>query len=221
MSLFLFGPGGCFLFQGNPSKANNDLRKQVQTLQGEVNGLKQQHEADQRALAAWQQRTPSQPTLPPDRLARLFTVHGLTFGRLTGGARLNPPAGKEPLKAGDHDPSGDDGIKVYVSPTDDTGEPFKAAGSFVVEAVDLAGAKPDEVGRWTFDLGQSRNLWGGTFLQRSYVLPCPWQKPPAHADLAVRVQFTDALTGATFAAQREVKVQLPPRAGPAPATNGG
>ena len=88
-----------------------------------------------------------------------------------------------------------------------------------MEAVDLAGPEPVRVGRWTFDVEQARDLWGGTFLEKGYVLPLPVAKPPAHADLTVRVEFTDELTGATFAAQREVKVDLPPAGGRAsPAT---
>src|ERR1700722_18011398 len=79
--IIFFLAGGCALLQGNPNQANIELRKKVQKLQSEVAALEMQHDADQRALAAWQQRSPNIPTLPPDRLAELFTVHGLTFGR--------------------------------------------------------------------------------------------------------------------------------------------
>ena len=192
------GTGGCALFQGNPNQANIALRKQVQKLQSEVAALETQHDADQRALAAWQRRSPSLPTLPPDRLAKLFTVHGITFGRLTGGARLDV-----------HKPY-DDALKVYVTPTDNTGQTLKAAGSFVVEAFDLNGAQPIRVGHWDFTDEQALQLWGGSFLENGFVLTCPFEKPPEHSDLTVKVQFTDELTLAVFNAQIVVKVTVPP-----------
>jgi hypothetical protein len=190
------GTGGCALFGGNPSQANNDLRKQVQQLQSQVNRLQSEHDADQRALAAWQQRSTTVPTLSADRLAKLFTVHGVNFGRLTGGARSDPSK------------TFDDELKVYVTPTDGDGQPLKAAGSFVVEAFDLNGPKPIRVGRWAFTDEQSLQLWGGSFLENGFVLSCPIETPPVHPEVTVRVEFTDGLSLATFSAQTMVKVVI-------------
>ncbi len=198
-SLFsiFFLAGGCALFQGNPNQANVALRKQVQQLQSQVGALETEHDADQRALTAWQQRSPSIPTLPPDRLAKLFTVHGVIFGRLTGGTRLDV-----------HKPY-DDALKVYVTPTDGTAQPLKAAGAFVVEAFDLNGPQPLRVGHWDFSDEQVLQLWGGSFLENGFVLTCPFEKPPAHSELTVKVRFTDELTLAIFDAQTLVKVAVP------------
>jgi hypothetical protein len=193
----LFFVGGCALFQ-NPSQANVALRKQVQKLQSEVATLETQHDADQRALAAWQQRSPNIPTLPPERLAKLFTVHGFTFGRLTGGAHLDL-----------HKPY-DDALKVYITPTDAAGQPLKAAGSFVVEAFDLNGPQPVRVGHWEFSNEQAMQLWGGSFLANGFELTCPLDKPPEHSELTIKVRFTDELTQAPFDGQTVVKVTLPP-----------
>jgi hypothetical protein len=198
--------GGCALFQGNPNQANVALRKQVQKLQSEVAALETQHDADQRALSAWEESSPSIPTLPPDRLAKLFTVHGFTFGRLTGGAHLDL-----------HKPF-DDALKVYVTPTDGTGQPLKAAGSFVVEAFDLNGPQPVRVGHWDFTDEQALQLWGGSFLENSFVLTCPFEKPPEHPELTIKVGFTDELTLTTFDGQTVVKVSLPPAGATQPAT---
>jgi hypothetical protein len=197
---------GCALFEGNPNQANIALRKQVQHLQSEITVLEAAHDADQRALAAWQQRSPAIPTLPPDRLAKLFTVHGFTFGRLTGGARLDL-----------HD-SFDDGLKVYVTPTDGTGQPLKASGSFVVEAFDLSGPQPNRVGRWTFTDEQAMQLWGGSFLENSFVLTCPFESTPKHSELTVKVEFSDELTLATFDSQTVVKLNIPPAGATQPST---
>jgi len=189
---------GCGLLGGNPDQTNIALRKQVQQLQSQVTTLQAQHDADQRSLAAWQQRSPKIPTLPPDRLAKLFTVHGITFGRLTGGTRL------------DLHKSFDDALKVYVTPTDGTGQPLKAAGSFVVAAFDLSGTQPIQVGRWAFTDEQALQLWGGSFLENGFVLTCPFENPPGHSELTVKVEFTDELTLATFDAQTVVKVNSAP-----------
>ena len=70
---------------------------------------------------------------------------------------------------------GDEGLRVFVTPTDDAGDALKAAGVFTVEAFDLAGPQPVKLGTWTFDLAASRKLWSSFFNRFHYTLPCPWQ----------------------------------------------
>jgi hypothetical protein len=182
---------------GSPNRANIIVRKQNQDLQDKIASLNRQHDADQATIQGLKERIGTLPTLPEDRLARLFTTHGLSLGKLTGGADL------------DRDKPGDEGLKVYATPTDDDGDTLKAAGSFVVEAFDLA-AKPAEVGKWTFDTDATRKTWNGSFLSHQYVLTCPWQTVPRHEELTVKVTFRDELTGREFHEQRLVKVKLPP-----------
>jgi hypothetical protein len=137
-------------------------------------------------------------TLPQDRLDKLFTVHGLSLGRLTGGADLDPAK------------PGDEGIKVYVVPTDDSGESLKAAGSFVIELFDLNKTTDNLVGHWEFSVEQARHNWYGRALLYTYVLNCPWQaRPPEHPDLTLKVVFRDELTGREFSLQQAIKVKLP------------
>src|SRR5260221_11218372 len=145
--LLLLTSAGC----GSPSAANITLRKQNQELQEQITTLTRAREADAATIAALQQRVGAVATLPQQRLEKLFTVHGIKLGRLTGGADL------------DRNKPGDEGIKVYVTPTDDDGEPLKAAGSFVVEAFDLP-AKTPEIGKWTFDVNAPRKAWNGAVL---------------------------------------------------------
>src|SRR3954452_4154622 len=114
----------------SPSTANIELRKEKQALQDQIAELNRVHQADQATIQGLQNQIGTLPTLPQNRLDQLFTVHGLELGRLTGGADLDP---KKP---------GDEGIKVYATPTDDDGEPIKAAGTFVIEAFDLAAKTP-------------------------------------------------------------------------------
>src|SRR3954469_16777996 len=75
---FLFG---C----SQPNTANIELRKKIDELQSQNEQLRRQHEADQATVAGLKGAT-TVPSLAEDRLAQLFTTHGLKFGRLTGGA---------------------------------------------------------------------------------------------------------------------------------------
>src|SRR3954463_9625029 len=114
---------GCF---GRPNQANIDLRKDLQKLQEQVDTLNQQHRADRAEITALRQSTPTQPSLPSGQLDRLFTTHGLKFGR--------PPSGD----ARDRTRPGGAGVKIYAGPTDQDGQPLKAAGSFTIDLYDLA-----------------------------------------------------------------------------------
>jgi hypothetical protein len=193
-SLVLLLLTGCI---GKPNAANIELRKENQGLRDQVTALTRERDASRAESASLRERQGAVPTLPADRLAKLFTTHGLELGRLTGGADLDP------------DKPGDEGLKVYASPTDDAGQKFKAAGSFVVEAFDLAA--PDgqrDVGRWEFKVEDAAKLWSGALLRYEYVLTCPFEKRPAHGELTVKVTFADELTSRTFTQQKVVKVNL-------------
>lgn len=191
LSVLALMPGGC----ARPSKANIELRKQKQTLEEQIQKLKRDREADAATIRGLESRAGTLPLLPQDRLARLFTVYGLQFGRLTGGADLDPKQ------------AGDEGLKVYVVPLDETGQPLKAAGSFTVEAFDLADPRAPLIGKWIFPVEQARQNWYGLASLYTYVLTCPWQqKIPTHVELTVKVRFVDELTGRVFEAERVAKI---------------
>jgi hypothetical protein len=207
--LLLAVPGCGLLFGGKPSDVNIKLRKENAGLREKIKTSDAKAAADQQVIAGLREQSPTLPTLPPERLARLFTTHGLKLGRLTGGWDAKP---KEP---------GDEGVMVHVAPIDDAGDAIKAAGSFVVEAFDLADAGSTRVGRWEFDLAKTRTAWRGVLLDYNYVLECPWQQPPpAHPELTLKVTFVDELTQVPFHAQQTIKFRPVPTTGPAsgPAT---
>ena len=179
-----------------PSAANIQLRKENQTLQTQVDTLSRQHAADQAALAG--QHNATVPTLPQDRLDQLFTTHGLSFGKLTGGYR-----------ADEADTGPADGIEVQIVPTDDSGDEIKAAGSFTVQVFDLADAAHPLLDTWNFSPQQTRTMFYDHLMLYTYVLHCPWQHgPPPHGELTLRVSFTDALTGRVFTAEKQVHVNV-------------
>ena len=176
----------------SPNKANIELRKQLQDQRAELERLRREKLADAATIRALQSGGDGgvARSLDPSAVQGLFTVAGLKLGRLTGPADL------------DRSTSGDDGLKVYAVPTDASGDSLKAAGSFVVEAFDLA-AESLRLGRWEFPAADAPDLWVSGGLVNGYVLPCPLDATPA-GEVTVRVAFTDALTGRTVDAQKVV-----------------
>src|SRR3982750_4471370 len=103
-----------------PNPANIKLRHDNQELADKIASLERQHAADVAQIRALESRATTVPVLPHERLETLFTTHGLKFGRLTGGADLDPAK------------PGDEGLRVYVVPTDDARQPLQAAGAVAV-----------------------------------------------------------------------------------------
>ena len=181
----------------SPNAGAIKTRKENQELRNKIAELERREQAHLAQIRAMESKSTTVPSLPNQQLETLFTTPGLRFGRLTGGADLDP---KQP---------GDDGLKIYVVPTDGQGQPIKAAGSFVVEAFDLAKGESARVGRWEYPLDQAPKNWFGQAMLYTYVLPAPWQQQrPEHGDLTIRVTFTDALTGRQFTEQKTIKANL-------------
>lgn len=183
---------------GSPNQANIELRKQNQQLTSEVDQLKREKERNLAAIASLEQAKGTLQTLPNDRLDKMFVAGGISLGRLSGGADLDP------------EKPGDDGLKVYVVPVDQSGEPIKSAGSFVVEAFDLSNGGTPLVGRWEFPLDGIERYWYGRAMLYTYVLPCPWQNiVPTKPELTLKVTFKDELTQRSFTAQKVVTIRPP------------
>jgi hypothetical protein len=180
----------------HPSEANIQLRKDKQTLEAQVGDLQEQLNAASARVRGLEQQRGSLPTLPQDRLDKLVTVHGIKLGRLTGGAPAN--VANAP----------DEGLKVYLSPVDETREELKATGTVEVEAFDLNLPGENRIGHWTFDSNTLKSRWRSLGMLRAFVLECPWQKPPQHSKLTVKVTFRDDLTGRVFDQTQEVTVKI-------------
>jgi hypothetical protein len=133
--------------------------------------------------------------LGPQRIEKLFRVEGIRLGRFTAGVDLD----------GD---GSDDGVKVYLQPTDAQGSTVKAAGDVMVQLYDLAESSCKSlVGEYYWGVDQIGECWAGGFLSDHYSLVCPWQSdPPAHDEITVRVEFVDYLTGKTFTAQKLIQI---------------
>lgn len=194
--------GGCLLLlltacTGSPSAPNIALRKQNQQLTSERDQLLREHAADVATLKTYETKNAVTPGLPEARLARLFTAHDLSVGRLTGGHR--------PATA-----AFDDGFSVYVVPTDDDGDPIKSAGAFKIEAFQLQEPTHPLIGTWSFNLDQTRKLFYAHLSLYTYVLQCPWQIVPKHRQLTLHITFIDQLTGRQLSADRTITAEPPP-----------
>lgn len=190
---------------GSPNQANIELRKQIQSLQTQVNQLQVENQGDQRTIQGLRDRTGYLPTLSTARLDQLFTTHGLEFGRLTGGADLDPSK------------PGDEGFIVYIVPTDQQGDQLKAAGTFDIDAFDLDEPKDPLLGHWHFDLKQAKAAWTAALLQYNYVLTCRWKtRIPRHSRITLKVTFFDELTQTPFTAQKVIEINVPPTSQPGP-----
>ncbi|MDB5298781.1 MAG: hypothetical protein JWO87_444 [Phycisphaerales bacterium] len=197
----LFFLPGC----GAPNQENIRLRKLNQDLQAKLEQCHTQVESDKQTIAGLVRRSPIIPMLPPEELEKLWVTHGLKFGRFTGGYQI------------DRGKPGDQGVQVYIVPADENAMSIQAAGSFVVEAFDLADPHDTRLGRWTWDTVQAKKEWREFLVDYTYVLKCPWQRVPAHPDVTIRVTFTDELTHIPYSAEHVVHVKPPPPSATQPA----
>ena len=101
----------------HPSEDNIRLRKINQDLSAKVTDLTTQNDSKQRTIDGFVKRIPTTPILPPDELKKLWVTAGLTFGRFTGGG-----ADLDDKKAGD------EGLRVYLCPTDENGRGDSGGG---------------------------------------------------------------------------------------------
>ena len=188
---------------GSPDKANIQLRKDKQELERKLGEMKLQHDAAIARISAYEKNTGTVETLPGERLDQLFTVHKIDLGNLTGGADTD-------LKS-----PGDEALKVYLVPMDESGDPIKASGHVTVELFDLSRSGDNRIGAWEYDPKQLKETWRSFFRLNGFVMTCPWQTKPERGGLAVRVTFRDLLTGRTFEKLKDIQVKPP---GSAPAT---
>ncbi|MFB3891241.1 MAG: hypothetical protein ACE15C_04365 [Phycisphaerae bacterium] len=151
-------------------------------------------------IAEQDKRILSLMALGDKRLDKLFHVKSVDLGSMTGG--INTTGRQD---------AGDDAIKVYVLPMDQDGSIIKAAGDVKVQLFDLA-APPDDnlVGECQWPVDQIGKFWSSGFFTYHYSFICPFKVTPKHAEITVRVEFTDYLTGKHYTAQKVCKIKLPP-----------
>ena len=144
--------------------------------------------------------TPPLPTLPPERLADVFTVARLEIQAQTDSTDL---------------PDGKPGFRVFLRTYDADNQIVPASGTLTVEAFELplAPAPPRRIGMWTFTAQEMKKNWYTGLGLNHFALSCPWSAPPTLTAITFRVRLRDALTGQTFEAQLDKKISYVPAAG--------
>jgi hypothetical protein len=104
-------------------------------------------------------------------------------------------------------------LVAVLTPVDEHGDLVKLPGTIELEALDLTRPVGErQLGKWTFDAAQSRELWKSGLFSAGYQLEVPWQKSPAE-ELMLHARLTTA-DGRHFDATHPVKVELADRAPP-------
>ena len=192
MAVLFFLIGGC-------GPQNNSAPSPADRLQAEKT-IRQLQEANQQLQVQTdqqQQQITTLQNLGEKRLDLLFVPTRIDLGRYTGGIDTN-------------DLPGDDAIKVYLEPIDQTGDSIKAAGEVTVQLYDLAAdSSKNLLGEYQWSPEEIGSCWKGGLMSRYFALVCPWKETPTHDEITVRVVFTDYLTGKTFSAQKTCKISLP------------
>ncbi len=192
VSLALAGCGGTDLnaVANRLREENLDQKRQITDLQEKLKG----REATVRDLQAhFAMNSPPLPTLPPERLAELFTVAKLEIRGQTDTADLG---------------AGIKGFRVFLRTYAEDGQIVPAAGVLVIEAFELpaAPAEPKRIGLWTFTPAQMKTSWYTGLGLNHFAFSCPWQTEPAGSAITFRVRLRDALTGETLEAQLDKKI---------------
>lgn len=196
VSAALPGCGGMDVFQQD--KKIKQLERDLESARTDAKTARQTASEAKSELALKQKRIDTLVGLGPDRLKKLYHAKAIKLGQYTGGADLDAQAG-------------DDGIKVFLRPIDANGDTIKAAGAVTVQLYDLAqGADKTLIGEYKWSVDEVSKAFSGGFLTYHFTFTCPWKSgPPKHAEITVRVEFVDYLTGKTLSVQKLCKVDLP------------
>ena len=198
---------GCLGARGDIEAVEAQLRQQQDRADQYVRELSQvrqelnvaRQEAD---LLRRQMADTGGQALPAEFTESLFRVQRLQFNGLMSGGRDR-----------DGQP-GDDVLVAVLTPVDEHGDLVKLPGAIELEALDLTLPEGErQIGKWTFDATQSRELWKSGLFSAGYQVEVPWQRPPSK-ELLLHAKLTTA-DGRQFDATQPVKVKLaqaePPR----------
>lgn len=187
--------GGC-----GPNKANVRLRKEKQELEARIVELERRHQADQARILTLAGQKDAPAILSQAQLETLFTVHSIRIGRSTGAVDL------------DGEKAGDEGIKIYLTPRDEAGDPLKATGQVTIDLLEPERTGDPRIGHWEMDPAELKKTWRQFMQLNAFVITLPWQTPPTGAHLVVDITFRDTLTARTY--REVVKITARPPAGP-------
>lgn len=195
-TLGMLAVGGC-----SNSHSDYKVYQQNITLQNHVTALQLRLSHSQAQVknleSQLSSKMPRTITLPPARLAELFTVHNIEIKSQTASAKFH---GGTKLR----------GFRVFLATCMTGGTPLPATGKVTITAFDLAIRHgPQKIGQWVFTPRETKQHWYGMFGLNCFAFNCPWKRPPAHSAITFHVRFHDALTGQVLIDQRLIRIRLP------------
>jgi hypothetical protein len=168
-------------------KENLEQRGQITDLQEKIRNRDTTIQDLREQMAA---KNPPLPTLPPERLAQVFTAARLEFRTQTDAEDLG---------------EGKKGFRVFLRTYTDDGQIAPASGALTIEAYELPAspAVPRRIGTWNFTAQQMKAAWFTGLGSNHFALSCIWEQPPALGTIVFKARLVDALTGQTLEAQLE------------------
>jgi hypothetical protein len=185
----------------NMNAVANRLREENIKQKQQITGLQDQLKNRDATIHDLQQHfatnNPPLPTLPPERLAQIFTASRLEIQSSTDAADLG---------------DGKKGFRVFLRTYADDGQLVPAAGQLRLEAFELPAApgEPRRIGVWNFTPEEVKKAWFTGLGTNHFAFSCPWDKPPESSagPLVFKATLRDALTGQTLMAQLDKKITL-------------
>ena len=188
---------GCLLSGCAGVGAAGNRQASAAELAAENSRLARQIAQQRRELAQVNEQLEALRGFGDDRLAHLVHVTDVRFGRYTGGYDAN----------GD---GLDDGVNAYLVLRDAENQAIKAAGQVDIELLDLAaGVSGMQVGNWHYGIAEVTDYWLAGLMADHYRFKLTWpdQAPPQHANLTIKLVYTDGLTGRVMEIQKMVTIK--------------
>ena len=190
------------------ARIDNDLRHQL-SAQGAQLADAQQKLANRNAQVTDLQnqlagKYPPLATLPPDRLAQLFTAAKIDIRSQTDAWNLGGAGGGGGGK-------GISGFRIFLRTLSDDDQIITATGTLTLEAFELppSPAPPVRVGTWTFSPDDMKKNWYTGLGSDYFAFNCPWTAAPKEKTITFTAHFTDALTGRHLDATTTKTITLP------------
>jgi len=184
----------------NYSKLANEYREKMLLQRGEIDNLKDQVKNKDATIRDLQTRLkgdqPPLQTLPPERLAQVFTAVRM---------EITPQTDAEDLGKGVK------GFRIFIRAYSADGQTLPATGNLTIEAFELptAPAEPRRIGTWTFTPEEMKKNWYSGLGAYHFAFSCPFQTVPTITNVTFRARLQDALTGQTLVAQLDKKITPP------------
>ena len=171
-----------------------ELQRDKFKLQRQLQRAEETIAEQQKTLRQKDEQISTLADLAPEQLEVLFTVEKIVLGRYSGGTNLDKKGG-------------DDGVRVYLIPQDQSGRTVTAAGSVEISVFDLARKQDSLLMSYSFTAAKAKEHWQSSSLANHYSFTCLWKdRQPLGDEITIHVKFVDYLSGRSFRATKQCKI---------------